>query len=109
MRQSLDVFVFLLASALLMLLFSMLDSEASEGKIIYTSKCVKCHNVNPAKQGSIGPDIANSSLELITLKTQQRKYPNNYTPKRKTKIMPMIKLTEKEIQFLHKYINSFNK
>lgn len=64
---------------------------------------------NPTKPGSIGPDIAGSSLELITLKTQKRQYPTGYKPKRKTRIMPQIKLSDNQLKALHQYINSFVK
>lgn len=115
--------LFLLALALAMVLFLQAKirpsnlvmknptskSATPNGKALYTSKCIKCHNANPTKPGSVGPDIADASLELITVRTQKRGYPTGYTPKRKTKIMPIIKLTEAELKALHSYINSFNK
>lgn len=82
---------------------------AQSGQALYKSRCAICHNVNPTKPGNIGPDLAGSSLELITLKTQERKYPKDYKPKRKTRIMPKIKLSEAQIKSLHAYINSFLK
>jgi mono/diheme cytochrome c family protein len=85
----------------------MKTSEASEGSALYKTRCASCHNVNPTKPGSIGPDLAGSSLELITLKTQKRQYPKGYKPKRKTRIMPQIKLSEKQLESLFKYVNSF--
>lgn len=94
---------------LLFTLFFSFLAYSQDGKSLYTSKCIKCHNQNPTKPGVIGPDIAGSSLELITLKTQKKQYPSRYTPKRKTKIMPIIKLSDVEIKKLHDYINSFIK
>jgi mono/diheme cytochrome c family protein len=85
------------------------SQDSPSGKTIYQSKCLKCHNADPSKKGSIGPDIADASLELVTVRTQKRGYPAGYTPKRKTKIMPVVKLTEKEIKAVHEYISSFNK
>ncbi len=82
-------------------------ARADEGKRIFMSRCVVCHNQNPTKPGSLGPDIADSSLELLTLKTQKREYPKNYTPKRKTRIMPRIPLSEAQIKSVHEYIRSF--
>lgn len=93
----------------LVLLFQTKSANAQDGKTLYQSKCVRCHNADPSKKGSIGPDIADASLELITVRTQKRGYPAGYTPKRKTKIMPVIKLTEAEIKALHGYIKTFNK
>lgn len=85
------------------------NARADEGKTIFLSKCAKCHNVNPTKPGSIGPDIADSSLELVRLKTQNRSYPAGYTPKRKTRVMPIVKLSESQIKAVHSYISSFKK
>jgi mono/diheme cytochrome c family protein len=93
----------------LVMIFSMKTSEASEGAALYKTRCASCHNVNPTKPGSIGPDLTGSSLELITLKTQKRQYPAGYKPKRKTRIMPQIKLSEKQLKSLHEYINSFKR
>lgn len=98
-------------AAVLILLFTLFafNSDANEGKRIYLSVCSKCHNINPTKPGVIGPDIVGSSLELITLKTQKREYPKGYKPKRKTKVMPIIKLNDKQLKSLHEYISSFVK
>lgn len=93
----------------LVLLFQTKLANAQDGKTLYQSKCVRCHNADPSKKGSIGPDIADASLELITVRTQKRGYPAGYTPKRKSKIMPVIKLTEAELKALHGYIKTFNK
>lgn len=99
----------LLAIVVAIFIFLAQKAKAQDGKDIYTAKCIRCHNADPRKSGSVGPDLAGSSLELITLKTQKRQYPKGYTPKRKTKIMPIIKLTEAELKALHSYINSFKK
>jgi mono/diheme cytochrome c family protein len=83
-------------------------ANADSGKSIYIQKCIRCHNANPTIAGAIGPDVAGSSLELITLKTQKKEYPRNYKPKRKTKIMPVIKLKETQLLDLSKYLSSFS-
>jgi mono/diheme cytochrome c family protein len=88
---------------------SYASSEPDPGKITYSKKCMSCHNRDPRKPGSVGPDVAGSSYELIEAKTQRREYPPGYTPKRKTKSMPKIKLTKKELEDLHKFLNSFEK
>jgi mono/diheme cytochrome c family protein len=43
-----------------------LSSIELKGKAVYLSNCIACHNPDPNKPGSIGPDVASSSLELIT-------------------------------------------
>jgi mono/diheme cytochrome c family protein len=91
------------------LLLSALNAKSNTGKSIYLTRCASCHNQNPSKPGSIGPDIVDSSLELLTLKTQKRQYPVGYQPKRKTRIMPQIKLSDNQLNELYQYINSFVK
>lgn len=107
-KNNIDALVFFAATMLVALLLSSI-SEASSGKALYQSRCTSCHNTNPTKPGNIGPDLAGSSLELITLKTQKREYPKGYKPKRKTRVMPRVVLTEKQLKDLHAYINSFAK
>lgn len=77
---------------------------AVDAKQLYLAKCAKCHNTDPTKQGSIGPDIANSSYDLLENKTQHRTYPSGYTPKRKTKIMPKILLNEEQLKALEIFL-----
>lgn len=86
---------------------AIIVENTASGKNTYVSKCIRCHNSNPTLPGSLGPDLYGSSLELLTLKTQKREYPIGYKPKRKTRIMPIIKLTEGDLESLHEYINSF--
>lgn len=92
---------------LLVLSFTVLADE--RGKAIYTAKCISCHNVNPSKKGSVGPDIADSTMPLLIFKTQYRKYPNGYKPKRKTNIMPKIPLDDKQLYYLYEYISEFRR
>jgi mono/diheme cytochrome c family protein len=96
-------------TVLIAILFLIPTGYGKDSKSLFISKCVMCHNVNPTKPGSIGPAISGSSLELIKLKTQKRQYPKGYVPKRKTKVMPIVKLTEQEIKLIHSYLNSFIK
>lgn len=94
---------------LLLGLISFITLADERGKAIYTAKCISCHNANPAKKGSVGPDIADSTLSLLILKTQHRKYPSGYKPKRKTNIMPKIPLKDKELHYLYEYIADFKR
>ena len=80
------------------------ENPAPNGSQIYTSKCIRCHNANPEKDGTIGPAVANSSYELIYQRTQFRSYPPGYKPKRKTKIMPKVPLTEAQIKALEMFL-----
>jgi len=101
--------IILFLGCLLVLYLLANHANANTGKALYSSRCTSCHNTNPTKPGSIGPDLAGSNLELIALKTQKREYPKGYKPKRKTRIMPRIPLTDKQLKDLFIYINSFVK
>jgi len=105
---NLKLLLLVLVLALVLFLQTKL-ANAQDSKALYQSKCIRCHNADPSKKGSIGPDIADASLELITVRTQKKGYPVGYTPKRKSKVMPIIKLTEAELKALHGYIKTFNK
>ena len=76
----------------------------------YKRNCVRCHNANPNLKGPIGPDLVTTPLTVLKTKIPKGEYPKGYVPKRKTKIMPKFKqFTEKDIEDLYKYIQSFKK
>jgi mono/diheme cytochrome c family protein len=79
----------------------------SHGKAVYLSNCTACHNQDPKLQGSVGPDIINSSMELITARVLHQSYPLGYTPKRSSHLMPAMPFLEADIKALHAYLNSF--
>ena len=81
-------------------------TEAQKGRTIYSLHCISCHNPNPAKDGSLGPALQGSSLELLTARVIHGEYPPGYTPKRPTHIMQKLPLTEDEVKALHAYLNS---
>ncbi len=60
----------------------------SRGRRVYLANCIACHNSDPRKPGPIGPEIAGSSLELLTARVLEAKYPVGYQPKRATHVMP---------------------
>jgi mono/diheme cytochrome c family protein len=77
---------------------------AKRGKSLYFANCIACHNTNPAKAGSVGPAISDSSKELLTLKVTQGTYPEGYQPKRTTKLMPPLPNLKAGIPFLHAFL-----
>ena len=83
-----------------------LGSDHEKGKIVYYANCISCHNYNPKKPGSIGPQIYRSSKELLSKKINFGIYPKNYKPKRSTKIMPLQPRLDKEIVNLHAFLNA---
>ena len=84
-----------------------LTTDIEKGRILYFANCVSCHNNNPKKLGSIGPEVYGVSIDVLTQKIVSAKYPENYKPKRTSKIMPSMPHLSKEISNLHAFINSF--
>ena len=84
-----------------------LKTDIEKGRVVYFANCVSCHNNNPKKPGSIGPEVYGVSIDVLTQKIVSGKYPENYRPKRTSKIMPSMPHLNKEISNLHAFINSF--
>lgn len=84
-----------------------LSDLAKKGKGTFLANCIACHNPDPRLPGSIGPDIAGSSLELLQARVLTRSYPPGYTPKRKSAQMPDFPQLAADIPALHAYLNSF--
>ena len=84
-----------------------LTTDIEKGRMVYFANCVSCHNNNPKKPGSIGPEVYGVSIEVLTQKIISGKYPENYIPKRKSKIMRSMPHLNKDISNLHAFINSF--
>jgi mono/diheme cytochrome c family protein len=78
----------------------------AKGKTVYMTTCVACHNSDPKKEGSIGPDVWGSSKELLEAKVLRRGYPEGHTPKRNSVAMPSFPHLEKDIEALHKFLNA---
>ena len=81
-------------------------TDIEKGRMAYFANCVSCHNNNPKKPGSIGPEVYGASIDVLTQKIVFGKYPENYRPKRTSKIMPLMPHLNKEISNLHAFINS---
>jgi len=84
-----------------------LTTDIEKGRMVYFANCVSCHNNNPKKPGSIGPEVYGVSIDVLTQKIVSGKYPENYRPKRTSKIMPSMPHLKKEMSNLHAFINSF--
>ena len=85
----------------------VLTTDIEKGRMIYFANCVSCHNNNPKKPGSIGPEVYGASIDVLAQKIVFGKSPDNYSPKRTSKIMPLMPHLKKEISNLHAFINSF--
>jgi mono/diheme cytochrome c family protein len=82
------------------------DPEVAAGRAIYMSHCIACHSTDPSRDGSLGPAIKGSALELVQARVLRGEYPPGYTPKRTTKIMVRLPLTEEDVARVHKFLNS---
>jgi mono/diheme cytochrome c family protein len=80
-------------------------TAAQKGRTLYSLHCISCHNPDPAKDGSLGPAVAGSSLDLLLARIHRGEYPPGYAPKRSTRIMQKLPLSEEEVQALHAYLN----
>ena len=83
-----------------------LTNDIEKGRMIYFANCVSCHNNNPKKPGSIGPVVYGVPIDVLTQKIVSGKYPENYRPKRTSKIMPLMPHLNSEISNLYAFINS---
>jgi mono/diheme cytochrome c family protein len=82
------------------------DPEVEAGRGLYLARCIACHNVNPVLDGSLGPAVKGSSLELLQARVLRGEYPPGYTPKRDTKIMVKLPLMEEDVAKIHKFLNA---
>ena len=81
------------------------SSDPAKGKTVYYANCTSCHNYNPKKPGSVGPDVYGSSKELLTNKILYGKYPENYQAKRTSGIMPLLPHLNQQISNIHAFLN----
>jgi mono/diheme cytochrome c family protein len=76
-----------------------------KGKAVYMANCISCHNMNPRMQGTVGPDVWGSSIELLEARMLYLKYPEGYTPKRDTGLMPEFLDLKNDIPAIHSFLN----
>jgi mono/diheme cytochrome c family protein len=78
----------------------------AQGRSVYRTTCIACHNPDPKLPGSIGPDVYGSSKELLTARVLRAAYPPGYHPKRNTGAMAAFPSLSGQIDALHAYLNS---
>ena len=76
----------------------------ARGARAYRANCVVCHNPDPTREGSLGPPIAGSSLELLEARILRAEYPPGYTPKKDSKLMPQIPGARTELEALAAFL-----
>lgn len=63
------------------------QGDTQKGRQLYVINCGVCHNTDPTKPGTLGPEIAGSARDLIVARVLHAAYPASYTPKRPTRNM----------------------
>lgn len=84
---------------------SELSAAAYEGRRVYLSTCAACHNADPNQPGTLGPEIAGSSRELVEARVLRGEYPPGYTPKRTSRAMVPLPHLEHRIDELVAYLS----
>lgn len=82
------------------------DPAVNKGRVLYSLHCSSCHHPNPAVDGTLGPPIKGASLDLLKARIIHGTYPPGYTPKRATKIMQRLPLTEEDVGKLHAFLSA---
>ncbi len=82
------------------------DPVLAKGKALYFTHCIACHNANPAVDGTLGPAVKGSGLDLLEARVLEGTYPPGYTPKRDTKIMRKLPLTKEDVAKLHAFLSA---
>ncbi len=81
---------------------------SERGRKVYLASCSSCHNLDPTKDGSLGPAVVGSSLELIQHRVVTGDYPPDYKPKRETRLMVALPHLKEDVPALHAYLNSIS-
>jgi mono/diheme cytochrome c family protein len=82
------------------------DPAVTRGRDVYLPICTACHNADPSREGSQGPAVAGSSLELLRARVLGRGYPPGYTPKRNSNLMPAFPQLAEHLEDLHAFLNT---
>jgi mono/diheme cytochrome c family protein len=82
------------------------EDPVARGERAYRANCVICHAPDPRQDGTAGPAIAGSSLELVEARVLRAEYPAGYRPKRSSKLMPPLAFLAPEVPYLAAYLAS---
>ncbi|MGE3610419.1 MAG: cytochrome c [Bacteriovoracaceae bacterium] len=84
-----------------------------KGKRLFLSNCTSCHNKDPNFKGSIGPELVDAPLDVMTAKVTTGRYPEKlpagFIPKRKTKLMRPFPHLKNDVPSIHAWIQSVKK
>jgi mono/diheme cytochrome c family protein len=94
-------------------LLSADQATIDKGRRLYLSNCIQCHNKDPNSKGSLGPEIVDAPLSVMTSKIMTGAYPAvlpaGFVPKRKSKAMKKIPRLQKDIPAIYEFVQSVKK
>lgn len=82
------------------------EALIKRGRSIYMANCIACHNPDPKVDGSVGPKLRGSSLELLEARVLRAEYPPGYKPQKASRLMPAQPHLKADLPALHAYINA---
>ena len=83
-----------------------LADQIARGKHYYENVCTACHNGDPNVDGTLGPALAGTPLDVLEAKVMRGEYPEGYTPKRSTSTMARFPYLEPELENIAAYLQS---
>lgn len=94
-------------------LLSADQATLDKGKRLYLSNCIQCHNKDPNLKGSLGPEMVDAPLSIMTSKVMTGAYPavlpTGFVPKRKSKAMKKIPKLKNDIPAIYEWVQSMKK
>jgi mono/diheme cytochrome c family protein len=76
------------------------------GRQIYQTNCTACHNSDPSRPGTVGPEIAGSPRALVEARVMHAQYPPGYSPKRATTLMTPLPQLEGNLDDITAYLGA---
>ncbi len=80
------------------------DDLVKRGRGVYVGHCTACHNMDPSREGSLGPAIDGASRSLLEARVLRNSYPEGYEPKRNTTLMVALPHLNDDIDALVAYL-----
>lgn len=78
----------------------------AKGRAVYQTNCTACHNTDPHKPGSLGPEVFGSSKELLEARILRADYPPDYKAKRMTHVMNALPHLKGDLEAIHAFLNA---
>jgi mono/diheme cytochrome c family protein len=83
--------------------------QVARGEHYYQNVCIACHSGDPNVDGTLGPALAGTPLEVVEAKVMRGEYPEGYAPKRDTATMPRFEFLGPELANITAYLASVEK